>query len=54
MCFGSCPAYRLEIDTDGTVRFDPPTTVRDLARAIEAIAGIERWIGTEAERDRCR
>jgi uncharacterized protein DUF6438 len=123
-CFGSCPAYRLEIDTDGAVRFDAraylctegpeafrlppetvaalraaiarsgfattpehccdcpiadtsdltltvadrappktivdsdcaeaPTTVRDLAQAIEAIVGIERWIGTKEERDGCR
>ena len=124
-CFGSCPAYRLEIGADGAVRFDarghicvegpgserlpaeklaalraaiarspfattpehccdlpcsdtsvltltvmledPPmrktiadsdcpesqTTVRDLASAIEAIVGIERWIGTPAQREAC-
>jgi hypothetical protein len=119
-CYGSCPAYRLEIDTDGTVRYvgrsdvckdeavdrlpaaklaelrtaiarsgfaharedccdcpvsdsptirltvaDPPpaktiidsggdcpgapTTVRDLAEAIDTIVGVERWIGVRGE-----
>lgn len=124
-CFGSCPAYRLEIETDGAVRFDArshicvegpesarlpaekvaalraaitdsnfattpegccdlpcsdtsvltltvadpvlrkrktivdsdcpgsPTTVRDLTRTLEAIVGIERWIGTPEQRESC-
>jgi hypothetical protein len=29
-------------------------TVRDLARAVERIVGIERWIGTAEQRDSCR
>jgi len=122
-CFGACPAYRLEIDTDGAVRYEgrwnvckdgasgrlsreklaelratiarsgfattpvhccdcptadtggltltvaepappktivdaelcegAPTTVRDLAQAIDAIVDIERWIGTDEDRAHC-